>query len=214
MTWHCTPDDPYVLQFLDISRAHPHCLPLRNNIYTEAPRELGLSKDFCLLLQRSWYGTRDASQAFEFTVRDSFEKLEFNHGDYSVCVYRHKTKPLTCFVHGDDYVGLGERADLEQFYKDLQATFIVKHRGILGPGTNDKKQMRILNRVVTYNQGLNGEPDCITYEADQRHIDFLAADFGIKVGGKSVATPLDKANFLARHWTMREPGDTVPLVCV
>ena len=112
MTWNCTPDDPYVVQFLDISRAHPHSKPLRDNIYIQGPKELGLAADECLLLLRSWYGTRDASQAFEKAVKEAFEARDFVTGTFSVCLFRHSTKPLCYLAHGDDYVGVGNGATL------------------------------------------------------------------------------------------------------
>ena len=95
-----------VLQFLDISRAHPHCTALRENMYIEAPKELGLDPSQCLRLKKCWYGTRDAGQAFEFAVRGDVEANDFSQGVYSPCVYPHKTRRLWYFVHGDDYVGL------------------------------------------------------------------------------------------------------------
>ena len=59
-------------QFLDISRACPHCDALRDNVYIRAPPELGLEAGMCLRLKRSGHVTGDAPQAFEFAVRDQF----------------------------------------------------------------------------------------------------------------------------------------------
>ena len=72
-----------------------------------------LPEDTCLLARRGWYGMRDAGQAFEFAVRDHFLDHDFNQGMFSTCVFAHRSKFLLCFVHGDDYVGLGVRGDLE-----------------------------------------------------------------------------------------------------
>ena len=96
-----------VLQLLDVSRAHPHCTGLRENIYIEAPKELGLDPTQCPRLNKCWYGTRDAGQAFEFAVRNDFEANDFSQGAYSPNVCRHKTRRLWDFVHGDDNVSLG-----------------------------------------------------------------------------------------------------------
>ena len=43
--------------------------------------------------------------------------------------------------------------------------FESKHRGRLGPGRNDSKQIRILNRIV------EGTDEGIYYEGDQRHVE-------------------------------------------
>ncbi len=96
-------------------------------------------------------------------------------------------------------MGVGKRTDLEEFYKSLQTTFIVKKRGVLGPAPQELKEIRILNRVLTYVVGRGGRADEILYEADQRHVELAAAAYAIRPGKRIVATPLDKANFLARH---------------
>ena len=91
-----------VPQFLDVSRVHPHCKLLTDNVSLEA---LGLDPSQCLRLKRCWNGTRNRGQAFEFVVRGEFKVNNFSQGAYSLCVYRHKTRRLWNFVHGDDYVG-------------------------------------------------------------------------------------------------------------
>ena len=49
----------------------------------------------------------------------------------------HASSPIVAhfllyFVHGDDYVGLGVRGDLEGYKAKLSERFIIKDRGILG----------------------------------------------------------------------------------
>ena len=83
-----------MLQFLDVSRAHPHAKVLRDNIYIEPPAELVLPRDQCILLHRCWYGTRDAGQGFEFAVRDHFEAHDFVQGIFTPCIYKHRNKRL------------------------------------------------------------------------------------------------------------------------
>ena len=67
----------------------------RENVHMEGPKERGLDPSQCLRLNKCWYGTRDAGQAFEFAVRDGFDANDFSQGAYSPCVYRcvylHKT---------------------------------------------------------------------------------------------------------------------------
>ena len=116
-----------VMQFLDISRAYPHCPALRK-IYVRAPDEVGLPPGMCWRMKKSWYGTRDAGQVYEFAVRDDFIANQFDQGRFSVCVYRHKTRALMYFVFGDDYVGIGCREDLEWYRSQLSLKFTVKNR--------------------------------------------------------------------------------------
>ena len=132
MTWASTPDDPYVMQFLDISRTHPHIKPLRDNIYIEGPKELGLAVGECLLLLRSWYGARDASQAFEYAVRDAFLKRDFVVGIFSVCIFRHVSKPLVYLVHGDDFAATGTTSQLKWLGDKMRSKYDIQ-MDISGP---------------------------------------------------------------------------------
>ena len=191
--------EPLVMQFIDISRAHPHAEALRDNLYIEAPPELGLDRDQCLLLKKCWYGTRDAPQAFEFAVRDHFLSCDFEQGRYSTCVYKHRTRTLYYFVHGDDYVGIGSRADLAWFAERLKERFLIKVRGILGPASSDCRSIRILNRVLTWIPATGSAPDTITYEADQRHADLIRQHYGLSGASKGRSVCWDKAAFTTRH---------------
>ena len=53
----------------------------------------------------------------------------------------------------------------------------------LGPGKEDMKSMRILNRVVHW------APTGIEYEEDQRHAEIIVKELGLASDSKSVRTP-------------------------
>ena len=116
---------------------------------------------------------------------------------FSTCVFAHRSELLLYFVHGDDYVGLGVRGDLEGYRAKLSERFIIKDRGILG--ADGLHEIRILHRVITYHPAKPGYLEMLTYEADQRHADLLMASYGLTASSKTKATPWDKAAFLARH---------------
>ena len=59
-----------------------------------------------------------------------------------------------------------------------QERYEVKFRGRIGPGGNDDKSIRILNRIVTWNE--RG----IAYEADQRHAEIIVRDLGLSTDSK------------------------------
>ena len=168
-----------------------------DDFYVETVPEMGLPEDTGLLARRGWYGMRDAGQAFEFAVRDHFLDNAFKQGMFSTCVFAHRSKFLLYFVHGDDYVGLGVRGDLEGYKAKLSERCIIKDRGILG--ADGFLEIRILNRVITYHPAKPGCPEMLTYEADQRHADLLMAADGLNASSKAKAIPWDKAAFLARH---------------
>ena len=116
---------------------------------------------------------------------------------FSTRVFAHRGKFLLYFVHGDDYVGLGVRADLEGYKAKLSERFIIKDRGILS--ADGLREIRFLNRFLTYHPAKPRCPEMLTYEADQRHADLLMAAYGLNVSSNCKAIPWDKANFLARH---------------
>ena len=111
--------------------------------------------------------------------------------------FAHGSKFLLYIVHGDDYVGLGVRGDLEGYNAKLSEPFIIKDRRILG--ADGLHEIRILNRVITYHPSKPGCPEMLTYEADQRHVDLLMAAYGLNAWSKAKAIPWDEAAFLARH---------------
>ena len=193
--------EPLVLQFLDVSRAHPHCDVLRDDFYVEAPAEWGAPADTCLLVRKCWYGMRDAGQAFEFAVRDRFVSQGFEQGMFSPCVYKFAKDGewFIYFIHGDDYDGLGARMLLERYKAALDTRFIIKCRGYLGGGAGCCSQIRMLIRILTCVAGHTENDDMLTYEADSRHIDLLGAAYGLSQESKSRVTPWNKKEFLDRN---------------
>lgn len=102
-------------------------------------------------------------------------------------------------MHGDDYVGLCSRSDLEWYGKELRKRFIVKNRGVLGPGQNEVREMRILNRVLVYHRAEPGAPERITYEADQRYAELLCNSYGLRGNPRKKPSIWDKASYVNRH---------------
>ena len=73
-------EEEEVLQFSDISRTHPHCKVLRDNVHIEAPKELGLDPSQCLRLGDAGMGhvTQDKplSSLCETTSESTFSHME------------------------------------------------------------------------------------------------------------------------------------------
>ena len=72
----------------------------------------------------------------------------------------------------DDFTILAQEANLDWFKQRMESKYEIKHSRI-GPGTNDNKTVRILNRVVEWT------PNGITYEADSRHAEIIIRDNGL-----------------------------------
>jgi hypothetical protein len=88
---------------------------------------------------------------------------------------------LRCIVHGDDFVFVGSDPDLAWVQKKMDQCFLVKVVGKLGGDENDLKELRVLNRVLSW------APDGIRAEADPRHQEILIAQLAGDV--KSLSTP-------------------------
>jgi hypothetical protein len=62
----------------------------------------------------------------------------------------------------------------------------VKFRGRLGPTDQDDKEIRILNRIITWTE------EGILYEADQRHAEIIIREMNLKSDSKTAVTPFEK----------------------
>ncbi len=85
-------------------------------------------------------------------------------------------------VHGDDFTFMGEDSSLKWITLELQKVYELKVRATLGPDPNDDKSVRILNRILSWNE------QGIQYEPDQRHVEIVIKALGLEKG-KSVVTP-------------------------
>ena len=68
------------------------------------PKESDPQADECARPDVCLYGCKDANQRFELTVGEKMTAGDFKQGSFSPCLFAHKTKPIRCFVHGDDFV--------------------------------------------------------------------------------------------------------------
>lgn len=90
----------------------------------------------------------------------------------SPSVFWHPEREIRCVVHGDDFTVISWDAWLDWFWAMVQGRFESKHRGRLGPGRSDKKQICILNRVVEWTDA------GILREDAQRHVEICIKQMG------------------------------------
>ena len=159
------------IDFVDIKRAYFQADSIRE-VYVDLPEE-DQSPGMCGLLGKSMYGTRDAAQNWGETYMSFMTAIGFDKGIGSPCAFYHKKKDLICVVHGDDFTILGWSNQLDWFWKEVQIKFEAKHRGRIGPDDGDEKEMRILNRIVTWTS------EGIGYEGDQRHVEICIDNLGL-----------------------------------
>ena len=82
-------------------------------------------------------------------------------------------------MHGDDFSSTGTESDLRWLDGQLRSKFEIK-TDFLGPKQHHLKQVRILNRVISW------EEDGINFEADQRHAEVIIKAMNVT---KGVSTP-------------------------
>ena len=129
------------------------------------------------------YGTRDAASNWEQAYTEFMIKCGFRVGRVTPCLCWHPGRQLIVEVHGDDFTNIGDEDNLDWFMSNIKETFEFKHKARLGPDIKDDKSVRVLNRIISWDDTFG-----IKYEADQRHGEILVESMGLQ-SAKGVATP-------------------------
>ena len=172
------------LSLIDISRAYfnAHCDPA-NPTFVNFPTEDSGHRDTCGLLLKHMYGTQAAADGWQQEYSSTMIKLGFIQGVASPCVFWHKERELVCSVHGDDFTTAGAKPNLDWFESSLEAKYELRKGGRIGPGDNDDKEGRVLNRIIRWTKS------GLEYEADPRQVERLIESLGLDGNCKSTATP-------------------------
>ena len=134
------------LGVLDVSRAHFHP-PAEREVYIDLPAE-DHEPGMVGKLLKTIYGTRDAAAQWEKFYTDVFVAIGFVAGSFSPCLFHHAVRDLAVWVHGDDMLILGERAEVELLEQELREHMLLKRRALLGWRPDEDKSITILNRIV------------------------------------------------------------------
>ena len=156
--------------------------------FVELPKEDPDCVDKCARLLRHMYGTRAAADGWQEEYSTLLVNLGFKQGDASPNVFRHAARQITTSVHGDDFTSSGPADALDWLESAIAEHYEVTISPRMGPGPDDAKEGRILNRVIRWLD------NSIEYECDPRQIERLIAECGLE-GAKTVATPGVKATF-------------------
>ena len=178
-------DPTTCLIFIDVKKAH-FWSPARRRLLVELPSGMGYPPGKVGLLRKSLCGTRDAPANWEAAIKAVMMLIGFQQAKSNSCLYYHAEKQIRIEVRGDDFTGVGPKAELEWFAAELRKHWTIDVRGILGPPSmkNVDHSIVILNRLVTWTD------KGIEMEADPRHVDLLLQEVGCE--GSKVTTPLIK----------------------
>ena len=182
-----SPSENHVIMTSDIKRAYFYA-PATRAIFIKIPREDWEDGDDERVgeLNLSLYGTRDAAMNWAKTYSNFLVRLGFEAGRASPCNFYHPTREVSVTVHGDDFTSTGAERELRWLDGQMKSKFEVTSE-ILGPGPNHARQVRVLNRVLSW--GSQG----IDYEPDQRHAELITKAMGVTKAANTPGTRDDAA---------------------
>ena len=170
----------------DVSRAFFEA-PMKRKVAVVLPKEAldgeETSEDTVGVLEMSPYGTRDAATNFQREVARLMKSLGYIQAKYNASLYHHPQEDVQVLVHGDDFVAVGYRTEIEKFKLQLSKRFTVKTK-IVGSGAGDGEvqEARVLNRIVRCSS------TGWEYEPDQRHAELIVQAMRL-TEAKAVRTP-------------------------
>ena len=202
------------LGVLDVSRAHFHP-PAEREVYIDLPAE-DAEPGMVGLLKKTIYGTRDAAAQWEKFYGDVFEAAGFKTGLFSPCLFHNPERDVSVWVHGDDMLLLGERAEVDRLEQELRKHMLLKRRALLGWRPDEDKSISVLNRIIELHESYDGGGRALTYEPDPRHVEIAVKAMGLdSASAKSVGTPAIKSqDFLDDTPLEREEVTTFRSVCM
>ena len=130
----------------------------------------------------SCYGTCMArvqrQKAGKKSTRLFLVSIGLKQGDACPNASHHPQRKIVTSAHGDDFTSSGPADSLDWMERVIGENYEVDIQPRIGPGPNDAKEARVLNRVIRWCE------DRIEYEADPRQIERLVAECGLG-GGRS-----------------------------
>ena len=180
--YNLDPEERYMVMSNDVKRAYFYA-PATRPVYIIIPAEDHEPGDHDKVgkLNLSLYGTRDAAMNWAAKFTEFLNGIGFETGAASPCNFYNADRQISVTVHGDDFTSTGRERDLNWLKNCMQGEFEIKTE-MLGPKEHHLKQVRILNRVISW------QADGIVYEADQRHAEIIVNELELQ-NAKAVTSP-------------------------
>ena len=161
-------------------------------LYIELPPEdQEPGKDLVGRLNRNMYGFRDASNGWMRDWQGLLVGDGFEVGKANGALFFHRIRKLRGGVHGDDFLVLGIRKQLDAMGALLASKYSVRESHRLGFRAHCCREATILNRVVKLNLDSDGKKE-VMIMADQRHVEIVHRSLGFNSRTKAVTTPMQK----------------------
>ena len=174
------------LMYADVSRAYFYAKAVRA-VYVKLPEEDQEEGDAgkCGRLKMSMYGTRDAALNWASEYSGTLLAAGFERGKANPCLFWNPKTDVSIFVHGDDFVAVGNPEFLKETQKTLEDKYKLKVEN-LGNKEGQKTEVKILNKIVRHTD--RG----IELEADPRHAEIVIKELGLE-DAKATRVPGTKA---------------------
>ena len=177
------------MMYADVSRAYFYARAARA-VYVKLPEEdlEEGDEEMCGMLNVSMYGTRDAALNWANEYGDTLKAAGFKQGVANPCLFWNPATDVAIMVHGDDFVGVGSPEDLKATREVLNDKYKIKVE-TLGGGTEDTKEIRVLNKVLRYTE------KGVELEADPRHAELVIRQLGLEEAKPSITPGVKRARF-------------------
>ena len=188
--WDESSHERQQISFIDVKRAYFNAKldPASKPVFVDLPPEDPDHGTMCARLLRHMYGTRGAADGWQEEYSCTLISLGFIQGESCPNVFWHPIKDVCTSVHGDDFTSTGPKTDLDWFESEIEKSYEVTISPRIGPGRDDAKEGRSLNRIIRWCQ------DSVEYEADPRQAERLIAECGLE-GSGALSTPGVKPTF-------------------
>ena len=140
----------FQVMLLDVKKAFLYG-NIQRRVYIELPseaKERG-GGDMVGLLQKAMYGLRDAPQVWQEEVRRILGGLGFVESKTAPCVYYNERTGVRLVTHVDDFLCIGPRSELMEFYEELNGVLDLKC-SVLGPNEDESSEGVFLGRTIEW----------------------------------------------------------------
>lgn len=177
-------DGQVKLMYIDVKKAHLNGVVEDETFaYILRPAEAGGGVG---RLRRWLYGMRPAASAWEDHYAAKLKSVGYERGRAAPTAFVDRSTGVRVVVWGDDFTFLGRERHLKDMAAKMAEWYDIKVRAVMGPGRDDDKEVRILNRLVKW------KADKITYEADDKHAARVMYELGFDDSTKGLDMPVAK----------------------
>ena len=148
-------------------------------------------------LNKTMYGTQDASTAWQKLCGEHLRSNGFELGASNPALYRSEL--VNGYCHGDDIVTAAAEGQIEIFGKMLQGKFDTRRIGMIGPAKHLDKTLEVLYRSVRVISD-----ELMEIAAGQKHVPKLLEDLAL-TQGNVVKTPRVKLSAAEAHTIENSP---------